>query len=94
MLQKASILKHRTLDAFLPAKGKETKVTERFFSNIIGVKESLVSYVTIKLKKIYIDLLFFFFFFGRGRVPACHPGMHALQKKKKRHKLRLNRYVL
>ena len=55
---------------------------EKIFSNLIAVEESLVSYVTIKLTKKYRSSVFFL----HGRVPACHPGMHALEKKKRRHK--------
>ena len=68
----------------------------KIFSNIIGVEESLVSYVTIETyKKISIVCCFFFvFFFLHVLVPACHPSMHALGEKKKRHKPGLNRYVL
>ena len=58
------------------------------FSNLIAVEESLVSYVTIKLTKKYRPSVFFFL---HGRVPACHPGMHALEKNKKRHKPGLGR---
>ena len=47
-------------DAFLPAKGKESKL--KVFSNIIGVEESLVSYVTIKLTKKYRSSVFVFVF--------------------------------
>ena len=67
----------------------------KMFSNIIGVEESLVSYVALKLTK-NIDRLFFIIIiiFLHGCVPACHPGMHVLQEKKKRHKPGLNRYVL
>ena len=65
----------------------------KMFSNIIGVEE-LVAYVTLKLTKNIDRLVFLLLFvFLHGRVPACHPGMHALQEKKKRHKPGLNRYV-
>ena len=50
----------------------------KMFSNIIGVEESLVSYVALKLTK-NIDRLFFFiiiiFFFARAR--ACMSPRHA-----------------
>ena len=90
MPQKASI-NTELLMRFCQRKVRKAKV----FSNIIGVEESLVSYVTIKLTKKYRSFVFVVFVFVlHGRVPTCHPGMHALQKKKKRHKPGLGRYVL
>ena len=80
MPQKVSI-NTELLMRFCQRKVRKAKV----FSNIIGVEESLVSYVTIKLTKKNIDRLFFFSVL-HWRFSACHPGMHALEKKKNRHK--------
>ena len=83
--------RHRTLDAFLPAKGKESKGF--FKQNCCGRALRLSMLFCYKTYKKYFDLQFCFIF-SHGRVPACRPGMHALQEKNKRHKPGLGRYVL
>ena len=64
--------RHKYLDWFLPAKGKESKG----FSNRIDVEESSdqVSYVTIKLtKNIDLQNFFYFFIFAWARARMSSP---------------------
>ena len=69
--------RHKNLDWFLPAKGKESKG----FSNRIDVEESSRSMVCYyKTYKKYRSAVFIYFFW-HGRVRACRPGMHGLQVK-------------
>ena len=64
--------RHKNLDWFLPAKGKESKG----FSNRIDVEESSdqVCYVTIKLtKNIDLQNFFYFFIFAWARARMSSP---------------------
>ena len=64
--------RHKNLDWFLPAKGKERKG----FSNRIDVEESSdqVCYVTIKLaKNIDLQNFFYFFIFAWARARMSSP---------------------
>ena len=79
--------RHRTLDAFLLAKGKEREgfIKPNWCGRVLRL--SILCYYKT-YKKILIDC-FFFFFLLHGLKPACRLGMHPLQEKNKRHKLGL-----
>ena len=73
--------RHRTLDAFLLAKGKEREgfIKPNWCGRVLRL--SILCYYKT-YKKILIDCFFFLY----GLKPACRLGMHALQEKNKRHK--------
>ena len=82
--------RHRTLDAFLLAKGKEREgfIKPNWCRRVLRLS-ILCPYKTYKKIRIVC-----FLFFLYGLMPACRLGMHALQEKNKWHKPGLNRYVL
>ena len=73
--------RHRTLDAFLLAKGKEREgfIKKKWCGRVLGLS-------TLYYYKSYKKILIVFFFLLYGLMPACRLGMHALQEKNKRHK--------
>ena len=80
--------RHRTLDAFLLAKGKEREgfIKPNWCGRVLRL--SILCYCKTYKKKLIVCLFLY------GLMPACRLGMHALQEKNKRHKPGLNRYVL
>ena len=81
--------RHRTLDAFLLAKGKEREgfIKPNWCGRVLRLS---ILYYYKTYKKILIVcfflLLLLFFVFLYGLMPACRLGMHAFQEKNKRHK--------
>ena len=82
--------RHRTLDAFLLAKGKEREgfIKPNWCGRVLRLS-ILCYYKTYKRywsSVFFLLLLLLLFVFLYGLMPACRLGMHALQEKNKRHK--------
>ena len=79
--------RHRTLDAFCLAKGKEREgfIKPNWCGRVLRLS-ILCYYKTYKKILIVCFFCLFFCFFLYGLMPAYRLGMHALQEKNKRHK--------